>query len=375
MTELKPGQLTMVTLVFAVLFSCALGHPVGGPGERAGAIAHGGGSGRGWGGTARRRVSCAAFLAPRAGSAPPAAPSRVCLAAGGGFGGTVSPKTASVVPGKGGKAAAKAAKSKAAKSKAAKARGKGEAPLKAVSQTMEDVMRLFNAISAEVAEDNRSLGELLQLANANNLDLKIDPAALAAIPGGAAAAAYPASEAAAAATEPRAEETAGAAVRAVIRDAYVAAEGGGKIFFVGKLAARVAPRTPAEVGAADDDDGECERVARAVAAAAVEGRALLWSHARLLEPGLSVGKPKPRLELALAPRNSEVAVAKGEQALVWVDGATAEAEAEAAGMGAAAVAPVPEFGFMPEQYDEGESIFFLRRETAAAAAVAAAVAQ
>ena len=109
-------------------------------------------------------------------------------------------------------------------------------------------------------------------------------------------------------------------------DVYCGAESGAKLWFVGK----VASQAPA-------------RAAGAVAAQ----RRFIFAHARNLEPGLQ--GTQLVLEIATAPRDTEVAVAKGEQAITFFSGSEEAVALEAC-------------GFNPEIYEPGEIPFWIRRE-------------
>lgn len=108
-------------------------------------------------------------------------------------------------------------------------------------------------------------------------------------------------------------------------DVYCGAPGGAKLFFVGKVAHDL--KTPPEC-----------------ALAAL--RYLLEPHACFLQPLLV--PHAAGLDWGVAPGNTEVAVAKGEEAITLVD------------LGKAKTSHKP--GFAPEWYEQGEEGFYVRRE-------------
>lgn len=107
-------------------------------------------------------------------------------------------------------------------------------------------------------------------------------------------------------------------------DCYCGASDASKLFFIGKIATSQP----------------------AAAAVAAIRKSVLEPHAKLLQPLLSA----KQVDFFVAPGNTEVAVAKGEQALQKVPTSAKKAEWNAV-------------GFRPETYGPDEEGFYVRRKT------------
>lgn len=107
-------------------------------------------------------------------------------------------------------------------------------------------------------------------------------------------------------------------------DCYCGASDASKLFFIGKIATSQP----------------------AAAAVAAIRKTVLEPHAKLLQPLLSA----KQVDFFVAPGNTEVAVAKGHQALQIVKTSAAKAEWETV-------------GFRPEIYGPDEEGFYVRRKT------------